>query len=67
MTPTDLGLKVLEDKLDQLLKLQQALREENTRLRDLLTSEQATNLRLKNHIDLAAERLQKLLDNLPGN
>ncbi len=67
MALTNLELKVLENKLDQLLKLQQAVREENTRLRDLLASEQATNLHLKNHIDLVAERLQKLLDNLPEN
>ncbi|WP_176753890.1 hypothetical protein [Nitrosomonas mobilis] len=56
---------MLEDKLDQLLKLHQAIREENARLRDLLTAEQAARRQLQNRIDLTAERLQKLLDNLP--
>lgn len=61
----DLELKVLADKLDQLLKLHQAIREENVRLRDLLTAEQAARRQLQSRIDLTAERLQKLLDNLP--
>lgn len=64
---TDLKLKKLEDRLDRLLKLQQVIQEENARLRDLLAAEQAARRQLQNRIDLAAERLQKLLDNLPEN
>lgn len=62
---TDPELKILEEKLDQLMKLHQATHEDNARLRDLLASEQSVNRQLVARINLAAERLQKLLDNLP--
>lgn len=59
--------KILEEKFDQLLKQHEALREDNTRLRNLLTNEQSVNRQLLERINLTAERLQKLLDNLPEN
>jgi len=62
---TNPELKILEEKLDQLMKLHQVTQEDNARLRDLLASEQSVNRQLVARINLAAERLQKLLDNLP--
>ena len=62
---TDPELKILEEKLDQLMKLHQATSEDNARLRDLLANEQSVNRQLVARINLAAERLQKLLDNFP--
>ena len=62
---TDPELKILEEKLDELMKLHQATSEDNARLRDLLANEQSVNRQLVARINLAAERLQKLLDNFP--
>lgn len=57
---------MLEEKFDRLLKLHEASREDNARLRNLLANEQSVNRQLLERINLAAERLQKLLDSLPN-
>ncbi|MDT8364159.1 MAG: hypothetical protein RQ714_05860 [Nitrosomonas sp.] len=61
---TNPELKALEEKFDQLQKLYQVACEDNAKLRKLLADEQSANCRLQERVDLAAGRLQKLLDNL---
>lgn len=61
----DAELKSLEDKLDQLVRLHQDTCRENASLRQLLKNAETRNYQLAERMNIAAERLQALLNNLP--
>jgi hypothetical protein len=61
----DAKLKSLEDKMDLLVRLYQDTRRENASLRQLLKNEETKNHQLAERMNIAAERLQALLNNLP--
>ncbi len=58
-------LKLLEDKIDQLIRLYQGVREENARLHLQLENTETENKQLVERMHIAAERLKILLNNLP--
>lgn len=58
-------LKLLEDKIDQLIRLYQGVREENARLHFQLENTETENKQLVERMHIAAERLKILLNNLP--
>ncbi|MBC6962189.1 MAG: hypothetical protein DWB48_05520 [Nitrosomonas sp.] len=58
-------LKSLEDKVGLLIRLYQETREENTKLYRLLENAEAVNRQLAERMQIAAERLKVLLNNLP--
>lgn len=61
----DAELKSLEDKIDQLVKLYKDARSENIKLRQQLADAIATNHQLAEKIQIAVNRLQVILKNLP--
>jgi len=61
----DAELKSLENKMDQLVRLYQDTRRENGSLRQLLKDAETKNHQLVKKMNIAAERLQALLNNLP--
>ncbi|MFO7580202.1 hypothetical protein [Nitrosomonas halophila] len=63
----DAELKLLEEKIDQLVRLYQDARQENSRLCQLLENAEAANHQLAKRMGTAAGRLQALLNNLPEN
>lgn len=58
-------LKVLEDKVSQLLGLCRQMRTENLELRQALAQTQDEVRQLKEDMALAGERLEALIDGLP--
>ncbi len=58
-------LKSLEVKINQLVELCQRLRTENQQVRQELASALNDNKRLHDKIDVAAERLEQLLEHIP--
>ncbi len=58
-------LKMLEDKIGQLVELTQRLRDDNRTLRQQLAQAASDNKRLGEKVDAAKERLQALLGHLP--
>jgi hypothetical protein len=63
----DTELKLLEDKIDQLIMLYRDVREENSKLCQLLENAETANRQLTERIHMAVGRLQTLLNNLPEN
>lgn len=63
----DADLKRLEDKINKLVSLCAALREENAQLRDDLTQAQQKSDTLKNNMLLASEKLEALLETMPAD
>jgi cell division protein ZapB len=63
----DADLKALEQKVSQLVGLCQQLRTENIALRQELAQSQSDTARIKENMALAADRLEALIDNLPGD
>jgi uncharacterized protein (TIGR02449 family) len=59
-------LDTLEQKLHQLVQLNQRLREENQQLRQHVASAVNDQRKHQDKIDQAASRLEKLLDQLPA-
>lgn len=58
-------LKILEEKLTQLITLCQALRAENLELRQGLAQAQDDAKQLKDNMSLASQRLKLLIERLP--
>ncbi|MCE5181830.1 MAG: hypothetical protein LLG15_08520 [Betaproteobacteria bacterium] len=58
-------LKVLEDKIVQLVQLNQRLRAENLHVRQQLASVQNDNKSLSEKMTSAKSRLEALLDQIP--
>ncbi|MBW8076579.1 MAG: hypothetical protein GJU76_00530 [Gallionella sp.] len=58
-------LHALEIKLAQLIAMSGKLRAENHQLRQDLAQAQSSNRQLGDKMDLAKERLERLLNNLP--
>jgi cell division protein ZapB len=63
----DLDLKALEQKVSQLVGLCQQLRTENITLRQELAQSQDNANRIKENAALAANRLEALIESLPGD
>lgn len=61
----DAELKSLEEKVSQLVRFCQRLRDENHALRQRLAAEQNENKRLHEKLDGARARLENLLDRIP--
>ncbi len=61
----DSNLKSLEEKVDRLLCLYQDVRTENVQLRTQLSQSSAENKKLTEKIQVAANRLEMLLINIP--
>ena len=59
------NLKSLEEKVNQLLCLYQDVRTENVELRTQLSQSSAENEKLTEKIQVAANRLETLLTNIP--
>lgn len=62
----DADLKALEAKLTQLIALYQQLRNENLGLRQDLAQAQDDVRQLKENMILAGDRLEALIESLPG-
>ncbi|MFL6580290.1 MAG: hypothetical protein ACJ8G2_06070 [Burkholderiales bacterium] len=58
-------LTALDDKISQLIKLTQKLREDNSQLRQNLASVQSENKRLADKVNTAKSRLEGLLTQIP--
>ncbi|HZV98882.1 MAG TPA: hypothetical protein VFF74_07820 [Methylophilaceae bacterium] len=58
-------LKALEEKVTQLIKLCQTLRNENLQLRQDLAQAQDDSRQLKDNMALASMRLEALIERLP--
>ncbi|HEX5538726.1 MAG TPA: hypothetical protein VFX01_02960 [Methylophilaceae bacterium] len=58
-------LKILEEKLSQLIALCQALRADNLELRQSLAQAQDEARQLKDNMSLASQRLKALIGRLP--
>jgi cell division protein ZapB len=58
-------LTALDDKISQLIKLTQKLREDNSQLRQNLASVQSENKRLADKVNIAKSRLESLLTQIP--
>lgn len=61
----DTELNRLETQIEQLITLYTALRDENRDLRAHKSRLETENRQLMNKIDLAAEKLEAVLDRLP--
>mgnify|MGYP000191591423 FL=1 len=59
------NLKSLEEKVNRLLCLYQDVRTENMELRTLLSQSSSENEKLNEKIQVAANRLETLLTNIP--
>ncbi len=59
------NLKSLEEKVNRLLSLYQNVRTENVELRTQLSQTSAENEKLTEKIQVAANRLETLLTNIP--
>jgi len=58
-------LTTLDDKISQLIKLTQKLREDNSQLRQNLAAVQSENKRLAEKVNIAKSRLESLLTQIP--
>jgi cell division protein ZapB len=58
-------LKILEEKLGQLIALCQTLRSENLELRQDLAQAQDDARQLRDNMTLASQRIQALIERLP--
>ena len=63
----DSELKSLEEKVNRLLSLYQNARLENIKLRQQLSESNTMNEALTGKIQIAANRLETLLTNIPEN
>ncbi|MDP1557810.1 MAG: hypothetical protein Q8K59_05235 [Nitrosomonas sp.] len=63
----DSELKSLEEKVNRLLSLYQNVRLENIKLRQQLSESNTMNEALTGKIQIAANRLETLLTNIPEN
>ena len=61
----DAEIKVLEERVGQLIELAQRLRHENRELRQQLAQALSDNKRLTEKVDAAKARLETLLEHLP--
>jgi len=61
----DAELSLLEQQIDQLAERYENLKAENRELRDRLTSVEADNRRLRDKVELAAARVEAVLEQLP--
>ena len=61
----DAELKVLEERIGQLIELTQRLRNDNRALRQQLAQAANDNKRLSEKVEAAKTRLQSLLQKLP--
>jgi len=61
----DAELSLLEQQIDQLVELYENLKSENRDLRDRLISVEADNRRLRDKVELAAARVEAVLEQLP--
>jgi cell division protein ZapB len=60
-------LTALDDKIGQLIKLTQKLREDNSQLRQNLASVKSENKRLADKVNNAKTRLENLLTQIPDS
>ncbi len=60
-------LNLLADEVDQLIRLYQDLRSENTALRQKLAERNAENEKLTQKIHIASNHLETLLKHLPDH
>jgi len=60
-------LKFLAEEVDQLIRLYQNLRNENTKLRQKIAKKNAENEKLAHKIHVASNRLETLLKHLPDH
>lgn len=58
-------LTALDDKIGQLIKLTQKLREDNSQLRQNLALVKSENKRLADKVNIAKTRLENLLTQIP--
>lgn len=65
IVPMDAELKVLDDKIGQLIQLCQRLRAQNNDLRQKLAAAEGENKRLREKIEAATARLETLLGKIP--
>jgi cell division protein ZapB len=63
----DSDLKALEQKVSQLVGLCQQLRTENIALRQELAQSQSDAARIKENMTFAADKLEALIESLPGD
>jgi len=61
----DAEIKLLEERVGQLIELTQRLRHENRELRQHLAQAMSDNKRLNEKVDAAKARLERLLAHLP--
>jgi uncharacterized protein (TIGR02449 family) len=61
----DADLKVLEQKVTQLILLCDSLRAENAQLRQNLSAVESDSATLKSNMAQASERIESLLSSLP--
>lgn len=61
----DPELSLLEQQIDQLAERFQQLKNENRELRDRLNIVEADNRRLRDKVELAAARVEAVLEQLP--
>ena len=61
----DAELSLLEQQIDQLAERHRQLKNENRELRDRLNIVEADNRRLRDKVELAAARVEAVLEQLP--
>ncbi|MCB1886239.1 MAG: hypothetical protein KDH20_01415 [Rhodocyclaceae bacterium] len=61
----DPELSLLEQQVDQLMSLYEAMKSENRDLRSRLASVEADNRRLRDKVEIAAARVEAVLEQLP--
>ncbi len=61
----DPELSLLEQQVDQLMSLYEAMKSENRDLRSRLVSVEADNRRLRDKVEIAAARVEAVLEQLP--
>ena len=62
----DIVLDALENRIDQILSVAESLRVENETLRTRVAALEADKLALTRKIDIAASRLETLMERLPA-
>lgn len=61
----DAELTLLEQQIEQLVGLYENLKSENRDLRDRLSGVEADNRRLRDKVNIAAARIESVLEQLP--
>ena len=62
----EIALDALEGRVDQLLSVAESLRAENATLRTRVAALEADKVALARKIDIAASRLETLMESLPA-